>query len=80
MAPFGPAETITLPPDDEGPVVVTVVRRRAARPTGRAVLHVHGFADYFFHTEYAAWWLERGYDFRRQDSKFATKLQYTFRF
>ena len=44
------AETITLPPDDEGPVVVTVVRRRAARPTGRAVLHVHGFADYFFHT------------------------------
>ena len=23
---------------------------------------------------------ERGYDFRRQDSKFATKLQYTFRF
>ena len=24
--------------------------------------------------------LERGYDFRRQDSKLATKLQYTFRF
>ncbi len=56
------AETIGLPPDDEGPVVATLVRRRADRPTGRAVLHVHGFADYFFHTEYAEWWLDRGYD------------------
>lgn len=67
LGPPWEAETITLPPDDEGPVVVTVVRRRAARPTGRAVLHVHGFADYFFHTEYAAWWLERGYDFYAVD-------------
>jgi hypothetical protein len=24
--------------------------------------------------------LERGYDFRRQDTKLATKFQYTFRF
>jgi alpha-beta hydrolase superfamily lysophospholipase len=61
------AETIHLPPDDEGPVVTTLVRHRAPRPTGRAVLHVHGFADYFFHTEYAAWWLERGYDFYAVD-------------
>lgn len=67
LGPPWEAETITLPPDDEGPVVVTLVRRRAARPTGRAVLHVHGFADYFFHTEYAAWWLERGYDFYAVD-------------
>ena len=56
------AETIGLPPDDEGPLGFTLVRRRCARPTGRAVLHVHGFADYFFHTEYASWWLDRGYD------------------
>lgn len=61
------AETITLPPDDEGPVVATLVRRRAERPTGRAVLHVHGFADYFFQTEYAEWWLDRGYDFYALD-------------
>ncbi|WP_139983298.1 alpha/beta hydrolase [Nocardioides litoris] len=61
------AETIGLPPDDEGPVVATLVSRRVERPTGRAVLHVHGFADYFFHTEYAAWWLERGYDFYALD-------------
>ena len=61
------AETITLPPDDEGPVVATLVVRRAAEPTGRAVLHVHGFCDYFFQTEYAEWWNERGYDFYALD-------------
>jgi alpha-beta hydrolase superfamily lysophospholipase len=61
------AETITLPPDDEGPVVATLVVRRAAEPTNRAVLHVHGLSDYFFHTAYAEWWNERGYDFYAVD-------------
>jgi alpha-beta hydrolase superfamily lysophospholipase len=61
------AETIHFPPDDEGPVVATLVHRPAARPSGRAVLHVHGFADYFFQTEYAAWWVDRGYDFYALD-------------
>ena len=31
------------------------------------MLHVHGFADYFFQLEYAAWWTERGYDFYALD-------------
>lgn len=61
------AETIALPDDAEGPVVATLVRRPAAAPTGRAVLHVHGFADYFFQTEYAQWWTDRGYDFHALD-------------
>ena len=61
------AETIGLPPDEEGPVVATLVSRCSERPTGRAVLHVHGFADYFFQTGYAEWWLERGYDFYALD-------------
>jgi alpha-beta hydrolase superfamily lysophospholipase len=61
------AETIALPPDEEGPVVATLVVRRAAEPTGRAVLHVHGFCDYFFQTAYAEWWNERGYDFYAVD-------------
>jgi alpha-beta hydrolase superfamily lysophospholipase len=61
------AETISLPPDEEGAVVVTVVVRRAAQPTTKAVLHVHGFCDYFFQTEYAEWWNERGYDFYAVD-------------
>ena len=61
------AETIGLPPDEEGPVVATLVHRRSEEPTRRAVLHVHGFADYFFQTEYAEWWLARGYDFYALD-------------
>jgi alpha-beta hydrolase superfamily lysophospholipase len=56
------AETIDLPPDDEGDVVATLVNRNAAAPTDRALLHVHGFADYFFQAAYAEWWLERDHD------------------
>nr|WP_237447752.1 alpha/beta hydrolase [Nocardioides flavescens] len=52
-----------MPPDAEGEVVATLVHRPADAPTRRAVLHVHGFADYFFQAEMAAWWTERGYDF-----------------
>lgn len=55
------ADTIPLAPDDEGEVVATLVHR-GRRRHDRAVLHVHGFSDYFFHTEYADWWLARGYD------------------
>ncbi len=61
------AETLHLPDDDEGQVVATLVHRPAARRTDRAVLHVHGFADYFFQTAYADWWIERGYDFYALD-------------
>jgi alpha-beta hydrolase superfamily lysophospholipase len=61
------AETIGLPPDDEGAVVATLVVRRADEPTGRAVLYLHGFCDYFFQTAYAEWWTERGYDFYALD-------------
>lgn len=62
------SETIVLPPDDEGPVVATLVRLPATgTPARGAVLHVHGFADYFFHTEYAEWWAARGYDFYALD-------------
>ncbi|HSV40317.1 MAG TPA: alpha/beta hydrolase [Nocardioidaceae bacterium] len=58
------AEEIELQPDDEGEVVATLISRRAAgKPTTRAVLHVHGFADYFFQTPMADFWTARGYDF-----------------
>ena len=60
-------ETIALPDDDEGAVVATLVRRPADTPSGRAVLHVHGFADYFFQTAYAEWWGRQGYDFYAVD-------------
>ncbi|WP_082587648.1 alpha/beta hydrolase [Nocardioides sp. Soil774] len=67
LGPEYGVETFSLPPDSEGPVVATLVTLPPARPNGRAVLHVHGFADYFFHTEYARWWADRGYTFYALD-------------
>lgn len=67
LGPPYTAETLPLPDDTEGEVVATLVRRPAAGRSSRAVLHVHGFADYFFHTEYAEWWTARGYDFYALD-------------
>ncbi len=61
------AETIPLADDAEGEVVATLVRRSAGRGRKRAVLHVHGFNDYFFQTGYADWWVERGYHFYALD-------------
>ena len=50
-------------PDGEGQVVGTLVRREApSKPIG-AVLHVHGFTDYFFQTELADFYTERGFAF-----------------
>ncbi|MHA7238673.1 alpha/beta hydrolase [Arthrobacter sp. TMS1-12-1] len=56
------ALTLPLEPDDEGPRVATLVAYEpdvpsradggAPAPT-RAVLYLHGFSDYFFHTELA---------------------------
>ena len=57
------ARTLPLEPDDEGPVVATLVRHAAAAPTRRAVLYLHGFVDYFFQAHLGAAWNERGYDF-----------------
>ena len=45
-----PPRRCVLRPDDEGEVVATLVHRPAATSTAKAVLHVHGFADYFFQT------------------------------
>ncbi|RNM14286.1 alpha/beta hydrolase [Nocardioides pocheonensis] len=61
------ARTLRLAADDEGECVATLVHRPADRPTGRAVLHVHGFADYFFQVAAADFWCERGYDFYALD-------------
>ena len=60
-------ETIELPDDDEGSVVATLVTRKATGSKGKAVLHVHGFADYFFQTPAADYWVARGYDFYALD-------------
>lgn len=60
-------EVIEMPDDDEGTVIASLVRRTPEEPNGAAVLHVHGFADYFFQTEYAEWWTARGYTFYALD-------------
>lgn len=60
-------QTIDLGEDDEGPVRATLVRRRADRPTGRAVLYLHGFTDYFFQTHLAEFFTGRGWDFYALD-------------
>jgi alpha-beta hydrolase superfamily lysophospholipase len=55
--------TLELGHDEEGPVVATLVRRRAAEPASRAVLWVHGWSDYFFQTHVADYFAGSGFDF-----------------
>jgi alpha-beta hydrolase superfamily lysophospholipase len=62
------SETIQLPDDYEGRVVATLVHRPPARrePLG-AILHVHGYCDYFFQTDMADFYTDLGYDFYAVD-------------
>ena len=55
--------SIDLGVDDQGPVRATLIRRRADKPDGRAVLYVHGFTDYFFQTHLADFYVDLGFDF-----------------
>src|SRR4249919_2189879 len=62
------SETLELSDDYEGTVVATLVRRPAdTRATIGAVLHVHGFCDYFFQTDEAEFFTGLGYDFYALD-------------
>jgi alpha-beta hydrolase superfamily lysophospholipase len=65
------AETITtLPcrPDDQGEVVATLVRAGDEAHSGqRAVLYIHGYIDYYFHTHVAAAFAAQGYAFYALD-------------
>lgn len=67
LLPGFEALTLPLPDDEEGPVVATLVRRRAATPSGRAVLYLHGFIDYFFQAHMAEAFNAHGYDFYALD-------------
>jgi alpha-beta hydrolase superfamily lysophospholipase len=68
LGPPYTCETIALPDDAEGEVVATLVRRRADRsPVRGAVLHVHGFCDYFFQEPQADFFTGLGYDFYALD-------------
>jgi alpha-beta hydrolase superfamily lysophospholipase len=61
--------TIPLGPDPagEGEIVATLVRRGEPAPTDRAVLAIHGYTDYFFHTGVADHFANRGFTFYALD-------------
>jgi len=65
---------LTIPlgddPDGEGEVVATLLRRGEAADAAKAshaVLAVHGYTDYFFHTELADHFANRGFAFYALD-------------
>jgi alpha-beta hydrolase superfamily lysophospholipase len=61
--------TITLgpDPDGEGDLVATLVRRGDGGRHDHAVLALHGYTDYFFHTELADRFADRGFAFYAMD-------------
>jgi alpha-beta hydrolase superfamily lysophospholipase len=67
LGPQWVSRTITLPPDEEGEVVATLVSAAGGPQHERAVLFLHGWVDYFFHAEHGRRWIERGYDFYALD-------------
>lgn len=54
-------------PDGEGTIEATLVRRTHPSDVTAAVLYVHGFSDYFFQTELADFFTERGFAFYALD-------------
>lgn len=59
--------TIHQPDDYEGKVTCTVIRKKTATASKKAVLYVHGFNDYFFQAELANWYNAHGYNFYAVD-------------
>lgn len=55
--------TLHFPNDAQGQVIATLIRKKAAERTHKAVLYIHGFIDYFFQTEMAEQFNQQGYDF-----------------
>ena len=53
--------------DYDGPVVATLVRRRAEGPARKAFLYIHGFVDYFFQEHLAAQCIAHGFNFYALD-------------
>jgi alpha-beta hydrolase superfamily lysophospholipase len=61
--------TLPLGPDPhgEGPLVATLVRRGDGARARHAVLALHGYTDYFFNTELADHFADRGFTFYALD-------------
>lgn len=59
--------TFEFPPDYDGPVVATLVRKAGAAGHRRAVLYIHGFIDYFFQAHMAERFEAEGWSFYALD-------------
>ena len=66
LLPGFEAATLEFPPDYDGPVVATLVRKAGA-PKKRAVLYIHGFIDYFFQAHMAERFEAEGWSFYALD-------------
>lgn len=61
------AKTISMADDYRGKVVSTVVKKQDNPATGKAVLYVHGYNDYFFQRELGDSVVAHGYGFYAVD-------------
>jgi len=55
--------TLSLADDYEGEVIATLIRRNSKTQTGKAILYIHGFNDYFFQEEMAKKFNNIGFNF-----------------
>jgi hypothetical protein len=67
-------EAIALPPADGTALGPAVFVRRSARPSRRAVLHLHDLAGSFAPADLARWYNERGFHFYVTDVDVADSL------
>lgn len=56
-------QTLSLRDDYEGKATATLISTKQNTGSRNAVLHIHGFIDYFFHPHIAESFLREGYDF-----------------
>ncbi|MCU1573818.1 MAG: alpha/beta hydrolase [Micrococcaceae bacterium] len=69
LGPGYESATLETPLPDGGVRVATLVRHLPAQPapTDRVVLFLHGWSDYFFNRELAAFWADEGFSFYALD-------------
>ncbi len=67
LLPGFESATLEFPPDYDGPVVATLVRKAGAPEHRRAVLYIHGFIDYFFQAHMAERFEAEGWSFHALD-------------
>ena len=74
------AKIISMADDYRGKVMSTVVKKQDNPATGKAVLYVHGYNDYFFQRELGDSVVAHGYGFYAVDlRKFTSRWTESFR-